>query len=545
MKIGAYSYEAYAELVKSFHGSDAPGVILGGIMVQEGLDRLPKGILYDAISETRYCLPDAIQLLTPCTTGNGWLRVLDFGRYALCLFDKFTGEGFRVFVDAEKSAPWKEFHNWYFKRVPKKEQDKELLLAQIREAGPRLLGTTPVKLKSRFIGKKDRGAMGVCPLCREGFPAYDGAFCRACQGETPYEAAGETGASPAPVEAPALKAVPAEAAVGKRVLHDMTRIVPGEHKGPQFLKDQVVTAGDLCRLQQMGRNHLYLAEDNAPGTDWVHENEAAETFARAMAGEGIGFQLPPREGKVNLTAEAAGLLVVDADRLEAFNLVPGVMCASRHTASVMSEKRVVAGTRAIPLYLSRAAFREAMSVLSDGPLFHIRPLRPAKVGILVTGTEVFLGQVEDRFIPIVRNKVESFGCTVVKTLIAPDDRKAIREGVKELLDAGTELLVTTAGLSVDPDDVTRQGLQDAGATELLYGAAILPGAMTLLARIGAARVIGVPACGLFYRRTSFDLILPRLLAGIDPTRRELARFGHGAICLECHHCAFPKCPFGK
>ncbi len=488
MKIGTHSNEAYVDRVKSFHGGDAPGVILGGIMVQECLDRLPGGILVDAICETRYCLPDAIQLLTPCTTGNGRLRVLDFGRFALCLFDKHTGEGIRVFVDAQKAAPWKEFHDWYLQQVPRKEQDEDVLLAQIREAGPCLLGTTPVKLKPRFIGEKDRGAMGVCPLCREGFPSFDGAFCRACQGETPYEAA-------------------------LRASADSAQSVP--------------------------------IPPAAAGTDWVHENEAAVAIAQAMAGEGIAIQLPPREGKVNLTAGTAGLLVVDVDRLEAFNLVPGVMCASRHTASVMSEKRVVAGTRAIPLYLSRAAFRDAMSVLSDGPLFHIRPLRPARVGILVTGTELFLGQVEDRFIPIIRNKVEFFGCTVVKTLIVADDRAAIRQGVKDLLDAGAELLVTTAGLSVDPDDVTRQGLEDAGATELLYGAAILPGAMTLLARIGAARIIGVPACGLYHRRTSFDLILPRLLAGIDPTRRELARFGHGAICLECHHCAFPKCPFGK
>jgi len=105
--------------------------------------------------------------------------------------------------------------------------------------------------------------------------------------------------------------------------------------------------------------------------------------------------------------------------------------------------------------------------------------------------------------------------------------------------------VTTAGLSVDPDDVTRQGLVDAGATDLLYGAPILPGAMTLLAKIGAVRVIGVPACALYFKRTSFDLILPRLLSGLEVKRRDLARLGHGALCLECQTCSFPKCPFGR
>ncbi|MDD5643396.1 MAG: trehalose-binding protein, partial [Syntrophales bacterium] len=100
--------------------------------------------------------------------------------------------------------------------------------------------------------------------------------------------------------------------------------------------------------------------------------------------------------------------------------------------------------------------------------------------------------------------------------------------------------------SVDPDDVTRQGLVDAGATDMLYGAPIIPGAMTLLARIGPVQVMGVPACALYFKTTSLDLLLPRLLAGLDITRRDLARMGHGAFCRNCKTCTFPqKCPFGK
>jgi formylmethanofuran dehydrogenase subunit E len=72
----------------------------------------------------------------------------------------------------------------------------------------------------------------------------------------------------------------------------------------------------------------------------------------------------------------------------------------------------------------------------------------ARVGILVTGTEVFMGLVEDKFIPIITTKVEQFGGHVQKSLIVPDERRAINEGVKELLDCGIDLLVTTAGLSV-------------------------------------------------------------------------------------------------
>jgi formylmethanofuran dehydrogenase subunit E len=545
MQIGNYSYEQFAELTTSFHGSVAPGVLVGGIMVQEAVKRLPEGILYDVISETRHCLPDAVQLLTPCTTGNGWLRVLDLGRFALSFFDKFTGQGVRVFLDPERVAAWPEIQKWYLKLAPKKEQIKEVLLAEIREAGADLLGFQPVRIRAPFLGKRHRGMMIVCPLCKEAYPAGDGGICRACQGEAPYEAPSPVQDGGQSFQVPELAAVPVEAAVGRRVLHDMTRIIPGQHKGPQFVKDQVVAAGDLCRLQQMGRQRVYLAEDNDLGPEWVHENEAALAFAKAMAGPGITFLDTPREGKVNLVAAISGLLVVDQERLTTFNLLPGVMCASRHGWSTVAENRVVAGTRAIPLFLHREAFQNAMQLLEDGPLFQVIPTRALDVGILVTGTEVFLGMVEDRFVPIIQNKVESYGCRVVKSMVVPDDREAIRRGVEELLAAGARLLVTTAGLSVDPDDVTRMGLEDAGATELRYGAPILPGAMTLLARIGAVPVIGVPACALYFKRTSFDLLLPRLLAGIDVTRRDLARMANGALCLECQTCSFPKCPFGK
>ncbi len=345
-------------------------------------------------------------------------------------------------------------------------------------------------------------------------------------------------------ELPPLKAVACEEAVGKKVLHDMTLIIPGESKGPAFTHGQQIKVGDLCRLQQMGRRSVYIQEENEISPEWVHENDAALAFAEAMAGEGVTFERPPREGKINLVAGREGLFVARETRLEQFNMVQGVMCASRKTCAVVECGRPVAATRAIPLLLPRVDFARALAVLQEGPIFEVLPLRQAKVGILVTGSEVFQGLVEDKFIPIISAKVEKHGCRVVKSLVVPDDRSAIEDGVKQLMASGADLLITTAGLSVDPDDVTRQGLMDAGATDILYGAPILPGAMTLLARIGSVQVMGVPACALYFKTTSFDLLLPRMLAGLETTRRDLARLGHGAFCLGCKTCTFPKCPFG-
>ena len=281
----------------------------------------------------------------------------------------------------------------------------------------------------------------------------------------------------------------------------------------------------------------------------VHENEAAETFARRMAGHGVRYSLPPREGKIDFVAECSGLLSVDVKKLEQFNLVPDVMCASRQDATLVQEGKKIAGTRAIPLFLDRVRLGQALSVLGDEPLFTVTPLRRARMGILVTGTEVFNGLIEDKFIPVMRDKARQYGCDVVCTAIVPDDRQKIAAEVQSMKDSGIDLLVTTGGMSVDPGDVTRPALLDAGLTDMLYGMPVLPGAMAMVGRIpvpsGDIQVIGVPACALFFKNTVFDLLLPRLLAGRRITRGELARLGEGGYCMTCSVCTYPKCGFGK
>ena len=177
------------------------------------------------------------------------------------------------------------------------------------------------------------------------------------------------------------------------------------------------------------------------------------------------------------------------------------------------------------------------------------PLRRAKVGILITGTEVFQGLIEDRFQPVIEQKVTALDCEVTHALKAPDDAERIRLGVEELLDRGADLIVTTAGLSVDPDDVTRKGLLAAGLDDMLYGMPLLPGAMSLVGRIRnggrEARVVGVPACALFHKITAFDVLLPYVLADAPLSREFVAELGHGGLCLECKTCTYPKCTFAK
>ncbi len=542
MNIGQYTFQEFKDLAASFHGYPAPGLLIGGYIVEMAKARIPEGTLFEALVETGKCLPDAVQLLTLCSTGNNWMKVANLGRYALSLYDKYTGEGVRVWVDTDKLAAYPEIRSWFLKEKPKTEQDTPRLFAEIEATGENILSLAKVRISDRFLGKQSMSAITICPICNEAYPARDGAICRGCQGDAPYVGVER----PQDVQdCPPLRALPVDQAVGKTALHDMTRIQPGRNKGAAFKAGQVIGVGDVCRLQQMGRQRVYVEEENAPQGEWVHENEAALAFARRMAGQGICIPDTPHEGKIDFTAEYNGLLVLDRERLEAFNLVPNVMCATRQGDSLVEGGRKLGGCRAIPLYLSRADYSRAMAVLNGEPLLKVVPLRKARAGVLVTGSEVFQGLIEDKFIPIMTGKLHALGSEVLTTDIVPDDRQAIADAVRAMLDKGCDLVVTTAGLSVDPDDVTRAGLEDAGLSDALYGAPVLPGAMTLVGRLGQVQVLGVPACALFYKTTSLDLLLPRLLAGRRITRKDLARLAEGGFCLTCRVCTYPKCTFGK
>lgn len=539
MRIGGYSFEEYIEVVRNFHGSPAPGIIIGGMMVDMAREGLPPETIFDAIAETPKCLPDAVQLLTLCTIGNGWLKIINLGRYALTLYDKYNGQGIRVFIDLEKLKKWPEVHAWLLKLKPKKDQSFDLLMSQIREAGHGMFSVEPVQVDLDQMSSKKMSRIVICPICREPFPGDDGAACRGCHGDSPYVERVECGPEPD------LETIPLQQSVGKKAMHDMTGIDPqAGFKGPVIKRGQEISIGDVCRLQSTGKSNIY-AEQTPDENEWIHEDEAALSFARAMTGQGVVPELPAREGRIDLKASVDGLFRVNRENLVAFNMVPQVMCASRQNNVMVNRDTAVAGTRAIPLYISRANYQKAMQVLEAGPLFEVLPLPSRRVGLLITGTEVYEGIIKDRFEPIITDKVNKLGSRVVKAIISPDDRDKIRTSVLDLLEAGAELIVTTAGLSVDPDDVTRKGIEEAGATDILYGAPVLPGAMTMLTRIDSVPVIGVPACALYFKTTSFDLLLPRLLAGIRITRLDLAQFAEGGLCLACKSCTYPKCPFGK
>ncbi len=255
----------------------------------------------------------------------------------------------------------------------------------------------------------------------------------------------------------------------------------------------------------------------------------------------------PKEGKIGLNAAFDGLLSVDTAALAAFNMVDEVMCATLHSHTLVKKGELVAATRAIPLVMKRAPIERAAAIAAQhGGVVSVNSLRKAKAGLVITGSEVYQGLIEDKFAPTLSAKITDLGSEVIDIVFAPDDVEMIVDAIRTLLDKGCDLLLLSGGMSVDPDDVTRTAIRRAGADEVYYGAAALPGAMFLTAYIdGEVPLLGVPACGLHHRITVLDLVLPRILSGEKIGKKELAFIGHGGLCKDCPECSYPHCPFGK
>ncbi len=340
-----------------------------------------------------------------------------------------------------------------------------------------------------------------------------------------------------------IKTIKLKDAVGTKLAHDITEIRPGEFKGAAFRKGHTVCNEDLCRLQKLGKNHLYLIDLEA---DEIHENEAAAIMAEALAGKGVTWENEPREGKIGLKADRDGLLIVNVPALAAFNMIEEVMCATLHRHTMVKAGELVAATRAIPLVMKRASIERAAAIAGqNGGVVSVSPLRKGKAGMIITGNEVYQGLVEDRFAPILTRKLTDLGCEVDRISFVPDNTEVIRQTICDHIERNCDLLLLSGGMSVDPDDVTRKGIRLAGADEIHYGAAALPGAMFLVAYIGKVPLIGVPACGLHHRTTVLDLVLPRILAREKIGKKELAFLGHGGLCRDCPECTYPHCAFGK
>nr|WP_326184648.1 molybdopterin-binding protein [uncultured Oscillibacter sp.] len=339
-----------------------------------------------------------------------------------------------------------------------------------------------------------------------------------------------------------MKLIRTEDAVGHVLCHDMTQIIKDKYKDARFRKGHVVTEADIPVLLSMGKENLYVWE-MTPGM--VHEDDAAERLL-ALCENANMTRGETKEGKIELKAACDGLFRVNSEKLIAVNSREDIMIATRRGNTAVRKGDKLAGMRVIPLVIEEEKLRAAEEAAGSAPLLELLPYVKKTAAIIATGSEVKKGLIQDTFTPVVKDKLAAYGIETLSVTYSGDGVDNVADAIAMARKTGADIILCTGGMSVDPDDNTPGGIRASGARIVTYGAPVLPGAMFLLGYYDdGTAAMGLPGCVMYAGATIFDLILPRVAAGVEVTRADVAAMGEGGLCLGCKPCHWPICPFGK
>ncbi len=340
-----------------------------------------------------------------------------------------------------------------------------------------------------------------------------------------------------------MKKIRTEDAVGLTLCHDITEVREG-FKGRAFRRGQVITEGDIEQLLNLGKDHLYVWEETAGE---IHEEDAALRLAAMAPVDGAVYS-GPSEGKMTLTAERDGLFRVNRPLLDAINQIGEITIAALPDHYPVKKGMKLCGERIIPLVCRESEILEAerMCREADRPLMELLPYREhLPVGIVVTGSEVYSGRIQDRFEPVIREKAAAFGADVLGCIFCDDDLRMLLSAIDKWKRRGAELIIMTGGMSVDPDDMTPDAIRESGAEVITQGVPAQPGNMFTVAYLDNVTILGVPGAAIHTKTTMLDVILPQAFAGLRFTRQELRSLGAGGLCQNCSDCRYPNCTFGR
>ena len=337
-----------------------------------------------------------------------------------------------------------------------------------------------------------------------------------------------------------MKKVEVENAVGLTLCHDITAMFDG-FKGALFKRGHVVQAEDIPRLLDIGKKHVFIWEENAGE---LHEEDCALRLAAMAPVEGAHYE-GPAEGKMLLKADIRGQLRVDTDLLREVNAIGDITVCTLPDHYPVEPGARLASMRIVPLVTKESQIIEAERLCRDKKLLDLRPYRPRKAGVVITGSEVYSGRIKDKFEPVVRKKLANYPGEIIGVKLCDDDLDMIEAAAKGFLEAGADFLIFTGGMSVDPDDLTPTAIRQLGAEIVTHGVPSQPGNMTLVAYLGSCAILGVPGAAISLPTTMFDVLLPQIYTGDKLTKKELLKLGEGGLCQQCKVCHFPNCSFGR
>lgn len=338
-----------------------------------------------------------------------------------------------------------------------------------------------------------------------------------------------------------MKKVRVEDAVGLTLCHDITAMYDG-FKGALFQRGHVIEAEDIPRFLDIGKQTVFVWE---PDAGEIHEEDAALRLAAMAQVPGAHYE-GPSEGKVVLRADTAGMLRVDRALLEAVNAIGDITIATLPDHYPVQPGMRLASMRIVPLTTQETQIETAEALCQGKKLLELLPYQPKKAGIIITGSEVYHGRIQDKFEAVARRKLAPYPCEILGVTVCDDDLDMLTGAARALLDRGADLLIFSGGMSVDPDDLTPSAIRALGAEVVSHGVPAQPGNMTLVAYLGDAAILGVPGASIVMPTTIFDVVLPQVFAGQRFTKAELLRLANGGLCQLCGDaCHFPNCSFGR
>jgi molybdenum cofactor cytidylyltransferase len=319
-------------------------------------------------------------------------------------------------------------------------------------------------------------------------------------------------------------AVPVGAAAGAILAHSVRLY------GGTIRKGTVLGAPELQRLSAAGIAEVVVARLSP---DDVHEDEAAERIAMAIAGAGILVQAP-FTGRANLHADAAGLLVADRDLIDRLNRIdPAITIATVAAFEPVEAGSMVATVKIIPFAAPRAAVERAVAEASRATALRVAGFRSLKVGLVATTLPATKASVMDKTRYLLDERLALAGAGVMREDRVAHDRGAVAAALAAQARDGADLLVVFgASAVIDERDVVPAAIMAAGGHVVHFGMPVDPGNLLVLGEISGRPVIGSPGCARSPKENGFDWILNRLLAGLDVTSEAITGLGVGGLLKE-------------
>jgi len=301
----------------------------------------------------------------------------------------------------------------------------------------------------------------------------------------------------------------------------------------RWSKGRQLSEADIAAAKAAGLAQLTVA---IMDPDDAGEDEAATALAAALAGPGV-HALPAAHGRANLAALADGILTLDPAMVTRINLLDEALTLG----TLMPFARVRAGEIIATIKIIRYAVAGpvlAAALQATTPL-HVHSFRPHRIALLATKLPGLADKAMAKTARITRARVEALGCTFHNAGAVPHHTEALARALPAL-DADL-LLIIGASASVDRGDVIPAAITAAGGDIIRLGMPVDPGNMLVLGRLNGKPIIGLPGCARSPKRNGFDLVLERLVAGLDVSAADIAAMGAGGLLPEAER-PLPRSP---